>query len=406
MVTSLDPAVPFSECCETISVNAHGCGLIASRALPRGTPVKLDMLPEAKQATAQIVDVVPLGEDRNSWLIGTALDVPGNIWGLKRPPANWETASTPEVNPSEQSDRVPTKTMAAGVGSGGVFMMASITHSASTESTAIADPFEQKQTTAFPENSSYDEPSTSSPIGGGEDETGPEPVPFDVDSHAQAKAFLAEVEAKRASRQVAQDEAVPSPDAQGEEVNQKIRTYVEDMVWQVEERMDAVLERWRQEHASSEAKLDRLAQSLFHLEEQIGRLSEVSQHEPASAGQGHAPEAAHELESLRRECRAELQAAQQQREKIELLLACIPQTLAQHTAAAGGPVQYQTPNYKLNGPDEVIRDVENLLDTLHKRLQDAHDSEAAAKREIEEARRWMSRELETVVSRMKTEQRR
>jgi hypothetical protein len=405
MVTSLDPTVPFSECCETISVNAHGCGLIASRALPRGTPVKLDMLPETKQATARIVDVVPLGEDQNSWLIGTALDVPGNIWGLKRPPANWETLSTSETNPREQSGRVPTRTMAAGVGSGGVFMMASITHSANAESTTIADPLEQKQPAAFPADSSWDEPSTSSPVGGGENETGPEPVPFDVDSRAQAKAFLAEVEAKRASRQGPQGEAVSSGDAQGEEVHQKIRTYVEDMVWQVEERMDAALERWRQEHASSEAKLDRLAQSLFQVEEQVRRLSGETRPEPASADQGHPSQAAHDLESLRRECRAELQAAQQQREKIELLLACIPQTLAQHTATAG-PAHYETPDYSLIGPDVVIQDVQKLLETLHKRLQDAHDSEAAAKREIEEARRWITRELETVVSRMKAEQRR
>jgi len=405
MVTSLDPTVPFSECCETISVNAHGCGLIASRAIPAGTPVKLDMLPEAKQATAQIVDVVPLGEDRNSWLIGTALDNPGNIWGLKRPPANWESASALQAESHHPEQKNSARSMAAGVGSGGVFIMASITNSIDTKPTTIDDASEPRQRTIFPSDSSWDEPGTSSSIGGGEDETGPEPVPFDVDSRAQAKAFLAEVQAQRSSNHTTHDEAVPFRNGQGEEVHPTIRTYVEDMVWQVEERMDSALERWRQEHASSEAKLDRVAQSLFQLEEQLRRLSGTTQRDSSSVAQAHPGQTTHEFESLRRECRAELQAAQQQREKIDLLLACIPQTLAQHGMAVGA-TQFEKPNHGLNGPDAVIHDVEQLLDTLHKRLQDAHDNEAAAKREVEEARRWITRELEAVVSRMKAEPRR
>ena len=40
LVTSLDAAVPFSEQCNTTLVNAHGCGLIAPRALAHGIQVE------------------------------------------------------------------------------------------------------------------------------------------------------------------------------------------------------------------------------------------------------------------------------------------------------------------------------------------------------------------------------
>src|SRR5205809_6803391 len=88
LITSLDASIPFSECCETVAVNAHGCGLISSKRLEKGVPVKLGLLPGNHEATARVVDVVQLGEENRTWLLGLQLDTPANVWGVQEAPAD------------------------------------------------------------------------------------------------------------------------------------------------------------------------------------------------------------------------------------------------------------------------------------------------------------------------------
>lgn len=90
LVTSVDPNFAFSESCNTTLVNAHGCGLIAPSPLPRGIRVRLEIVSAKRNTTAQVAEVVPLGGDPETWLLGLELDVPGNFWGIEYAPADWK----------------------------------------------------------------------------------------------------------------------------------------------------------------------------------------------------------------------------------------------------------------------------------------------------------------------------
>ena len=95
-VTSLDPNVDFAENCNTVTVNAHGCGVISPRRLAAGTRVQLEITADKKTTNARVHDVVPLNDDSTSWLLGMEMEHAGNFWGIKYAPADW----------SEESDAV------------------------------------------------------------------------------------------------------------------------------------------------------------------------------------------------------------------------------------------------------------------------------------------------------------
>ena len=90
VVTSLDPARPFSEPGNTTLVNAHGCGLIVPRALAPGIAVRLEIVSAKRHTTAHVSEVVPLGGDPETWLVGLELDIPGNFWGIDYAPSDWK----------------------------------------------------------------------------------------------------------------------------------------------------------------------------------------------------------------------------------------------------------------------------------------------------------------------------
>ena len=100
-VTSLDPAQPFSEQGNTTLVNAHGCGLIVSRVLTHGMQVRLEIVSAKRHTTARVSEVVPLGGDPETWLVGLELDVPGNFWGIEYAPSDWKV----EENLSSAAER-------------------------------------------------------------------------------------------------------------------------------------------------------------------------------------------------------------------------------------------------------------------------------------------------------------
>jgi hypothetical protein len=101
LVTSLHPTVPYSEQCNTTLVNAHGCGLIAPRALAHGIQVRLEIVSAKRHTTARVAEVVPLGGDPETWLVGLELDVPGNFWGIDYAPSDWKI----EESPSSAAER-------------------------------------------------------------------------------------------------------------------------------------------------------------------------------------------------------------------------------------------------------------------------------------------------------------
>lgn len=106
LVTSLDVAQPFSEQGNTTLVNAHGCGLIVPRKLVHGIPVRLEIVSAKRHTTARVAEMVPLGGDPETWLIGLELDVPGNFWGIEYAPTDWKIEESPspaaEQQPADQ----------------------------------------------------------------------------------------------------------------------------------------------------------------------------------------------------------------------------------------------------------------------------------------------------------------
>jgi len=85
---SLNPDVSCSEHCQTVVVNAQGCGVRTARPLDVGLEVALE-LPAGSSVNARVANSVPLGRDGKFWLVGLALDEPGNIWGIRPAPADW-----------------------------------------------------------------------------------------------------------------------------------------------------------------------------------------------------------------------------------------------------------------------------------------------------------------------------
>jgi len=91
LVTTLDGS-PFSEVCETLVVNAHGCLMVSPAKLDTGVPVRFHTK-EGREATAHVVSCQPIGEESQAWRLGARLDRPENFWGLKDCPRDWALPS-------------------------------------------------------------------------------------------------------------------------------------------------------------------------------------------------------------------------------------------------------------------------------------------------------------------------
>jgi len=111
LVTSLEPGTRFSEVCETMVVNAHGCAL--------RSPVKLDAgvllhfhSKEGRETTAKVVNCLPLESDRSTWRLAARLDRPENFWGLTTYPADWSQLPPPSA---PTSDKLPAKLAARSI---------------------------------------------------------------------------------------------------------------------------------------------------------------------------------------------------------------------------------------------------------------------------------------------------
>jgi hypothetical protein len=102
LVTSLNAAAPFSEQCNTTLVNAHGCGLIVPRAITQGIQVRLEIVSAKRHTTARVAEVVPLGGDPETWLVGLELGVPGNFWGIEYAPTDWRIEEGPSPSAEQK----------------------------------------------------------------------------------------------------------------------------------------------------------------------------------------------------------------------------------------------------------------------------------------------------------------
>ena len=87
LVTSLE-GTHFSEVCETLVVNAHGCAILTRVKFDTGVPLNLHSK-DGRETTAHVVTCQPIGSDQVSWRLGAQLDRPENFWGLKDCPKDW-----------------------------------------------------------------------------------------------------------------------------------------------------------------------------------------------------------------------------------------------------------------------------------------------------------------------------
>jgi hypothetical protein len=79
LVTSLE-GTQFSEVCETMVVNAHGCAILTRVKLDSGVPLHLHTK-EGREATAHVVSCQPNDSETRTWRLGAKLDRPQNFWG-------------------------------------------------------------------------------------------------------------------------------------------------------------------------------------------------------------------------------------------------------------------------------------------------------------------------------------
>jgi hypothetical protein len=91
LVTSLE-GTQFSEVCETLVVNAHGCAILTRVKLDSGVPLHLHTK-EGREATAHVVSCQPNDSETHTWRLGAKLDRPHNFWGLKEYPKDWASPS-------------------------------------------------------------------------------------------------------------------------------------------------------------------------------------------------------------------------------------------------------------------------------------------------------------------------
>ena len=87
LVTGVGPETDFSEMCETLVVNAHGCALRSSRKLDAGIPLHFHTQ-DGHQTMAHVVDCQPLS-DQGGWQLAACLERPENFWGLNPCPDDW-----------------------------------------------------------------------------------------------------------------------------------------------------------------------------------------------------------------------------------------------------------------------------------------------------------------------------
>lgn len=127
LVTSLDPHSQFSEVCETLVVNAHGCAMRSSAKLDAGVVVHFHSK-DGRETTARVVSCQRLHPEQPGWQLGARLDRPQNFWGLHSFPHDWpqlaagdsSTAMVPVKSPAKNfrsirppAEKIPTslKTM-------------------------------------------------------------------------------------------------------------------------------------------------------------------------------------------------------------------------------------------------------------------------------------------------------
>lgn len=78
------------EACRVLVVNAQECGIRFHRPLGLGTRVQFHGLRTDRNVIARVVNCIPLHPYQKAWFIQLTLDESGNVWGIEKPPDDWQ----------------------------------------------------------------------------------------------------------------------------------------------------------------------------------------------------------------------------------------------------------------------------------------------------------------------------
>lgn len=377
-ITSVDPRFPFNETCETVAVNAHGCGVICHVAMEKGTPVKLGLLPDNREVMAHIADVVKLGEDGRAWLLGLQLDVPANVWGVRNPPHDWEKAGTEE----EGAASAP---LAAGAAAGASGSGAVATATLAAPEFSIASPAPPAKPPVAVQSVAVDELAKAEAA-----------KPTLANSDGVSGRHGSEAGRSNGSQRGA---GYIIRDRDWSDLRKQMEEHLQDLMWQVDDQVESKLEHWKEQMVDAEARLESLCQLQDRLQAHITVLSEIVKDKvrPESpAGAGLDPVAAADSSENKPAALTEdaavtasqVEEIRQLQQWMQSLIHLLPQAVEQHANEAVGAAEQ-----RLHGQaDEQFEVLRKQLAEVQQRLDAATAAPSAEAGAVEEEKRKASQD--------------
>ncbi len=379
-ITSVDARVPFNETCETVAVNAHGCGVICHTPLEKGTPVKLGLLPDNREVMAHIADVVKLGEDGRAWLLGLQLDVAANVWGVRNPPHDWDK---PTAGQEPEAAAAPlAATAAAGAGGSGT----------AVSTATLAAPEFSLVTPAPPANPPVAVQSVAVAEPPKVDVAKPAPTPDKNGGSGQRAADVG----RGSGAQPGAGNAFGIRDRDWADLRRQMEEHLQDLMWQVDDQVETKLEHWKEQMVDAEARLESLCQLQDRLQAHITVLSEIVKEKvkPEEEG-GASPAPAGKAETAATTESAGVTASQveeirQLQQWMQSLIHLLPQAVEQHASEAVSAAEqrlHTQAEEQFEGMRKQLAELQERLEAAAARPNSAAESEAA-----EEGRRKASEE--------------
>jgi hypothetical protein len=394
-ITSVDARVPFNETCETVAVNAHGCGVICRTPLEKGTAIKIGLLPDNREVMAHVADVVKLGEDGSAWLLGLQLDAPANVWGVRNPPHDWEKGITGQ--PAEPAAAALAASAAAGAGGSSVAVSPAPTLAAPEFS--MVSPAPPVNNSAAVQSAALAEPPKVEP-------GKPTPAANNTGTSVQ--------HAPEAGR----NNGSPPParptynirDRDWVELRKQMEEHLQDLMWQVDDQVETKLEHWKEQMVDAEARLESLCQLQDRLQAHLTVLSEIVKEKvkPEESGASAEPSSGGGKSESRQEAAAGAESAavtssqveeiRQLQQWMQSLIHLLPQAVEQHSneavAAAEQRLQAQAEE-QLEGMRRQLAELQERLEaaTVAKAEAEAGAAEEERRKAAEEALRAAGEEM-------------
>ncbi len=104
---------PFAENTNTVMVSCHGCKYQSKHYVPRGSLVEMEIARNGRgvrrKVSGKVIWVQRPRNAREVFHVGIDFEVPGNVWSVASPPADWfPVPGEPELS-SLENDEAPTQ---------------------------------------------------------------------------------------------------------------------------------------------------------------------------------------------------------------------------------------------------------------------------------------------------------